>query len=189
MCAGETIQPARAAQAVKPATGSAIIQREDRPVKFSGRLVKNIFDRRDNPVWMIMQRCGNAAQGEDRQLISDGRHFTVPITTRPVEVCVSLAARIGRNSAMPPFIALAAERTSGTNKMPSAKSRPTMHIASTRLSLRIRFASQPRSSRIYVPSAISGPMPSYRSSFICSTRSSSGRSAKMSSGCSLMISS
>jgi hypothetical protein len=61
---------------------------------------------------------------------------------------------------MPAFMALAASRTSGTNRMPSRKSMPTIRIPSTRASFRTRSAAQPRPSRMFVPSSISGASPS-----------------------------
>jgi hypothetical protein len=75
--------------------------------------------------------------------------------------------------AMPAFIAFAASRTSGTNRMPSRKSMPTMRMPSTSASFRTLSGPQPRPSRMFVPSTISGAMPSYRSLCICSTSSSS----------------
>ena len=61
---------------------------------------------------------------------------------------------------MPAFIALAARSTSGTNRMPSRKSMPTMRMPSTSASFRTSSAVQPRPSRRLVPSAISSAMPS-----------------------------
>ena len=54
---------------------------------------------------------------------------------------------------MPAFMELAAISTSGTNSIPSRKSMPTMVMPATRASSSTRVASQPRSSRICVPSA------------------------------------
>ena len=103
--------------------------------------------------------------------------LTVPITTLPTD-SAPVSARSGRRIAIPAFIALAASSTSGTNRMPSRKSTPTMRIPSTSASLSVRWGDQPRSSRIRVPWSISSAMPSYRSSCICSTSSSSGRVAR-----------
>ena len=61
---------------------------------------------------------------------------------------------------MPAFIALAASRTSGTNRMPSRKSIPTILMPPTSASFRTRSGAQPRPSRMFVPSAISGARPS-----------------------------
>ena len=52
---------------------------------------------------------------------------------------------------MPAFMAFAASSTSGTNRIPSRKSMPTMRIPSTSASLSTRSAPQPRSSRMFVP--------------------------------------
>ena len=60
---------------------------------------------------------------------------------------------------MPAFIALAASSTSGTNRMPSRKSMPTMRMPSTSASLSTLSGPQPRSSRIVVPSTISSREP------------------------------
>ncbi len=76
---------------------------------------------------------------------------------------------------MPFFIALAASRTSGTNRIPSRKSTPTIRMPSTRASLRTRSGPQPRERSRFVPSVISSASPSYRSLCICSTSSSSVR--------------
>ncbi len=56
--------------------------------------------------------------------------------------------------------AMKAGRTSGTKRMPSRKSMPTIRIPSTSASLRTLSAVQPRSSRIVVPSTISSARPS-----------------------------
>ena len=61
---------------------------------------------------------------------------------------------------MPAFIAFAARSTSGTKRMPSRKSMPTIRIPSTSASFRVLSGVQPRSSRISVPSVISGASPS-----------------------------
>ena len=56
--------------------------------------------------------------------------LTVPITmvpTRGAPLSISSGLRI----AMPAFMALAASSTSGTNRMPSRKSMPTMRMPST----------------------------------------------------------
>ena len=103
--------------------------------------------------------------------------LTVPITTLPTD-SAPVSARSGRRIAMPAFIALAASRTSGTKRMPSRKSMPTMRMPSTSASLSTRSGAHPRSSRIIVPSWISSFMPSYRSSCIWSVRSSSLSSAR-----------
>ena len=60
---------------------------------------------------------------------------------------------------MPPFIALAAISTSGTNRMPSRKSTPTMRMPSTRASSSTREGLQPRPRRRFVPSSISSLSP------------------------------
>ena len=85
--------------------------------------------------------------------------FTVPITTDPTG-SAPVSASSGRRMAMPAFMALAASSTSGTNRMPSRKSMPTMRMPSTRASLRTLSADQPRPSRMLVPSAISSASPS-----------------------------
>ena len=56
--------------------------------------------------------------------------FTVPITTLPIG-STPVSASSGRRIAMPAFIALAASSTSGTKRMPSRKSMPTMRMPST----------------------------------------------------------
>ena len=56
---------------------------------------------------------------------------------------------------MPAFIAFAASSTSGTKRMPSRKSMPTMRMPSTSASFSTLSGAQPRSSRMFVPSAIS----------------------------------
>ena len=85
--------------------------------------------------------------------------LTVPMTTLPIGLA-PVSARSGRRIAMPAFIALAARRTSGTKRMPSRKSMPTIRMPSTRASLRTRSGPQPRPSRMFVPSTISAAMPS-----------------------------
>ena len=76
--------------------------------------------------------------------------LTVPMTTLPIGFA-PVSASSGRRIAMPAFIALAARRTSGTNRMPSRKSIPTIRMPSTSASLRTRSADQPRLSRMFVP--------------------------------------
>ena len=61
---------------------------------------------------------------------------------------------------MPAFIAFAASSTSGTNRIPSRKSIPTIRIPSTRASFRTLSADQPRASSRSVPSTISSASPS-----------------------------
>ena len=56
--------------------------------------------------------------------------LTVPITILPMRGA-PVAASSGRRIAMPAFIALADISTSGTNRMPSRKSTPTMRMPST----------------------------------------------------------
>ena len=85
--------------------------------------------------------------------------LTVPMTTLPTG-SAPVSARSGRRMAMPAFIALAASRTSGTNRMPSRKSMPTIFMPATRASSRTLVADQPRPSRMFVPSTISAAMPS-----------------------------
>ena len=104
--------------------------------------------------------------------------LTVPMTILPTGLA-PVSARIGLRRAMPAFIALADISTSGTNRIPSRKSTPTIVMPATSASSSTRAASQPRSRRICVPSAISSARPSYRSSCICSTSSSSGSSDRM----------
>ena len=60
--------------------------------------------------------------------------LTVPITILPI-FGAPVAASSGRRIAMPPFIALADISTSGTNRMPSRKSTPTIRIPSTSASV------------------------------------------------------
>ena len=64
--------------------------------------------------------------------------LTVPITTLPIG-WAPVSASSGRRIAMPAFIALAARRTSGTNRIPSRKSIPTIFIPATRASSRTRL--------------------------------------------------
>src|SRR5712691_2385124 len=99
--------------------------------------------------------------------------FTVPITTLPIREA-PVSASSGRRISMPAFIAFAASNTSGTNRIPSRKSIPTIRIPSTSASFRTRSGAHPRPSRMLVPSVISSASPSYRSSCICFTSSSSG---------------
>ena len=61
--------------------------------------------------------------------------LTVPITIEPC-FGAPVSARSGRRMAMPAFIELAASSTSGTNRIPSRKSMPTIRIPSTRDSVR-----------------------------------------------------
>ena len=65
--------------------------------------------------------------------------LTVPITTLPTG-SAPVSASSGRRIAMPAFIALAARRTSGTNRMPSRKSMPTIFMPATSASSRTRVA-------------------------------------------------
>ncbi len=103
--------------------------------------------------------------------------LTVPITILPID-SAPVSASSGRRISIPAFIALAASSTSGTNKMPSRKSMPTIRMPSTSASFSVRSGLQPRSSRIIVPSTISSARPSYRSSCICLTSSSSSSAAR-----------
>ena len=63
--------------------------------------------------------------------------LTVPITILP-EGGAPVSASSGRRIAMPPFMALAASSTSGTNRMPSRKSMPTMVMPPTSASVSTR---------------------------------------------------
>ena len=56
--------------------------------------------------------------------------LTVPITTLPIR-STPVSASSGRRIAIPAFIAFAASRTSGTKRMPSRKSIPTIRIPPT----------------------------------------------------------
>ena len=85
--------------------------------------------------------------------------LTVPITTLPIG-SAPVSASSGRRIAMPAFIAFAASSTSGTNRIPSRKSMPTIFMPATSASSRTLVASQPRPSRRFVPSTISSAMPS-----------------------------
>ena len=85
--------------------------------------------------------------------------LTVPITTLPTG-SAPVSASSGRRIAMPAFIAFAASRTSGTNRMPSRKSMPTIFIPATSASSSTFVAVKPRWSRMFVPSTISAFMPS-----------------------------
>ena len=60
--------------------------------------------------------------------------LTVPITILPC-LGAPVAASSGRRMNMPAFIALADSSTSGTNRMPSRKSSPTMRMPSTSASV------------------------------------------------------
>ena len=62
--------------------------------------------------------------------------FTVPITMVP-SLGAPVSTSRGRRMNMPPFMALAASSTSGTKRMPSRKSMPTIRMPSTRASVRI----------------------------------------------------
>ena len=84
--------------------------------------------------------------------------LTVPITIFPMG-STPVSARSGRRISMPPFIALAASSTSGTNRMPSRKSMPTMRIPSTSASFSTRSGDQPRDSRMFVASMTSSRRP------------------------------
>ncbi len=85
--------------------------------------------------------------------------LTVPMTTLPTG-SAPVSASSGRRIAIPAFIALAARRTSGTNRMPSRKSIPTIFMPATSASSSTFVALNPRSSRMFVPSTISSFMPS-----------------------------
>ena len=85
--------------------------------------------------------------------------LTVPITTVPMR-SAPVSASSGRRISIPAFIAFAASSTSGTNRIPSRKSMPTMRIPSTRASLSTLSGAQPRSSRMLVPAVISSASPS-----------------------------
>jgi hypothetical protein len=63
--------------------------------------------------------------------------LTVPITTLPTG-SAPVSASNGRKMAIPAFMALADNNTSGTNKIPSRKSMPTMRIPSTKASSNTR---------------------------------------------------
>ena len=63
--------------------------------------------------------------------------LTVPITILPIG-STPVSASSGRRISMPPFMALAASSTSGTNRMPSRKSMPTMRMPSTSASFSTR---------------------------------------------------
>ena len=64
--------------------------------------------------------------------------LTVPMTILPIG-STPVSASSGRRISMPPFIELAASSTSGTNRMPSRKSMPTMRMPSTSASFRTRL--------------------------------------------------
>ena len=104
--------------------------------------------------------------------------FTVPMTIVPTGLAPVSASK-GLRISIPPFIAFAANNTSGTNRIPSRKSIPTMVIPATRASFRTLSGDHPRDNNMFVPSSISSLRPSYRSSCICSTSSSSDKSSKM----------
>ncbi len=61
---------------------------------------------------------------------------------------------------MPAFIEFAASSTSGTKRMPSRKSMPTMRIPSTSALVSTSYGVQPRASRMFTPSTTSSRMPS-----------------------------
>ena len=85
--------------------------------------------------------------------------LTVPMTTLPTGRA-PVSARSGRRMPIPAFMALADSSTSGTNRIPSRKSMPTMRMPSTRASSRTFDGPQPRPRRIMVPSKISSARPS-----------------------------
>ena len=84
--------------------------------------------------------------------------FTVPITILPIGG-TPVSASSGRRISMPPFIAFAASSTSGTNRIPSRKSMPTIRMPSTRPSFNTFSAFQPRSRKMCVASSTSGLSP------------------------------
>ncbi len=98
--------------------------------------------------------------------------LTVPITILPMG-STPVSASSGRRISIPAFMALAASSTSGTNRMPSRKSTPTMRMPSTSASLSTRSADQPRFRNRWVASSTSSFRPLYRSSCTCSVNSSS----------------
>src|SRR5579859_5433201 len=106
--------------------------------------------------------------------------LTVPITILPIG-STPVSASSGRRISMPPFIELAASNTSGTNRMPSRKSMPTMRMPSTSASFSTRSADQPRFRKMRVASSTSVFNPLYRSSWTCSISSSSLREPKSNS--------
>src|SRR6516162_2560694 len=106
--------------------------------------------------------------------------LTVPITILPIGGTPVSASR-GRRISMPPFMAFAASSTSGTKRMPSRKSMPTMRIPSTSASFSVFSAFQPRSRNMCVASSTSTLSPLYRSSCTCSVSSWSLRSRKLNS--------
>ena len=73
--------------------------------------------------------------------------LTVPITILPIG-SAPVSASSGRRISMPAFIAFAASSTSGTNRMPSRKSMPTMRMPSTSASFSTLSAAQPRPRRM-----------------------------------------
>ena len=84
--------------------------------------------------------------------------LTVPITILPMG-STPVSASSGRRISMPPFMELAASSTSGTNRMPSRKSMPTMRMPSTSASFSTRSGAQPRASRMFVASITSARRP------------------------------
>ena len=82
------------------------------------------------------------------------------MTNLPNDVSSADSARIGLKIFIPPFIAPAHFKTSGTKRMPSLKSIPTIFIPPTRASPRTSLASQPLASSISVPSVTSASSPS-----------------------------
>ena len=84
--------------------------------------------------------------------------LTVPITILPIG-STPVSTNKGRKISIPPFMAFAANKTSGTNKMPSRKSTPTMRIPSTKASSKTLPAVQPRCKRILVASTTSSRKP------------------------------
>src|SRR5215472_7316952 len=106
--------------------------------------------------------------------------LTVPITILPIGG-TPVSASSGRRISMPPFIEFAASSTSGTNRIPSRKSIPTMRMPSTSASFSVLSAFQPRSRNMRVASSTSALSPLYRSSCTCSMSSWSLRSRKLNS--------
>ena len=112
--------------------------------------------------------------------------FTVPISMFPRRGAPVSASK-GFNMAIPPFIAFAANKTSGTNSIPSRKSIPTIRIPSTKALVSTSYGIQPRPRSIFTDSAISSFIPSYKSSCICNVNSSSLKSANIISCSSDMV--
>src|SRR5882757_8453269 len=106
--------------------------------------------------------------------------LTVPMTILPIG-STPVSASNGRRISIPPFIEFAASKTSGTNRMPSRKSMPTMRMPSTRASFSTRSADQPRFRKMRVASSTSVFSPLYKSSWTCSVSSSSLREPKSNS--------